>query len=863
MLGGHVLVLEVIAGQNLAVPSNRTPAGHYVLVSTSYGQWNTTIKAATADCSVSWNETLTIRGSPLMFPMWLMPIFSSSSKEIRLEIRASFECGQMLGRGELVGTVETTLKQLLAHDGQSVSFPAVDNQRISLKLKAHRKKMPHRNADGLAQSKICLDTDAARDAYTLFWKSNLHEHFQSAINGFQTVLDQCPYGHAHHAAALSNLAHAILCGFAKTIENDIDRAIHLFRSALTLRPRGHVDHPLSILDLCDALCKRHSHKKDHADLREAAVLYRSILPFCVEGSHLHRVVFGTNGIPYVIEHCNALPSDPSDESISLRRIVLELCPPWHQHRAYSLNKLAGDLYARFERDSNKDHFYEAVHLSREALAVCRADDDQLSILPGVLSDTLGHRFNHHGDPSDLYERIVLDIHLEALDLRSSASSQRGIMASEQGQQSSVPPPPPQSPPPPPSPPPPASMSNQTRPLERNVVIFGDSGSGKSSVINAIAQTQLAKTSSSATGCTFAYARHKVEISGQTFVLFDTAGLNEGTAGTVPAAKADENLKSLLHELMNPKSDGIGLLVYCVRSTRARRALIRNYNVFYSAICRKKVPIVVVVTGLENEPDMESWWDTNGKEFKNRGMHFEDHACVTTLHKHSGISDVFTRRIEESSVTLRNLIVKNCSDWVVDDSWFKQSFTAVRNMLSDSGNNERSLPSTLIICDPSRNEEVEIAPCIHGTLRPYFARIGGDHYQVHRVPVPDSSSSNAEKRPEGDLLIYYARADEPSSARQKFLAFYTAYRGNVVPVVVVVKGLDDRQAAHQWVEKHIIYDGTGRLFSTFAPAEELGYDSLKQQAEQELQDLIRQACLIRSEKKVKSKQKRLARRNRLR
>lgn len=313
--------------------------------------------------------------------------------------------------------------------------------------------------------------------------------------------------------------------------------------------------------------------------------------------------------------------------------------------------------------------------------------------------------------------------------------------------------------------------------------------------------------------------------------------------------------------MSPKSDGIGLLVYCVRSTRARRALIRNYNLFYSAICRKKVPIVVVVTGLENEPDMESWWDANGKEFKSRGMHFEDHACVTTLRKHSGISDVFTRRIEESSETLRNLLVKNSSDWAVDDSWFKQSFTAVRNLISDSGNSEKSLPSTLIICDSSRGEEVEIAPCIRGILKPYFARIGGDTYQVHRVPAPDFSSSSAEKRLEGDLLIYYARADELSAARQKFHAFCTAYRGNVVPVVVVVKGLDDRQAANQWVEKYIMYDGAGRLFSTFAPAEELGDDSLKQQAEQELQDLIRQACLIRSERKVRGRSKRLARRNR--
>ncbi|KAG1786484.1 uncharacterized protein HD556DRAFT_1415468 [Suillus plorans] len=458
--------------------------------------------------------------------------------------------------------------------------------------------------------------------------------------------------------------------------------------------------------------------------------------------------------------------------------------------------------------------------------------------------------------SDLHERIVLETHLEALDLCSSASSQRGITAPEQGQQS-LPPPPPPSPSPPP--PPQASISKQIRSLKRNVVIFGDSGSGRSSVINAIAQTQPAKTSSSATGCTFAYERHTVEISGQTFVLFDTAGLNEGTAAKVPAAKVEKNLKNLLNELMSPKSDGIGLLVYCVRSTSARRALLRNYHIFYSGICRKKVPIVVAVTGLENELDMESWWDANGKEFTIRGMHFEDHACVTTLRKHSGIPDVFTRRIEESSETLRNLLVKNCSDWAVDDSWFKQCLTAVQNLISDSGNSERSLPSTLIIYDPSRVEEVQLAPCIRGTLKPYFARIGGDTYQVHRVSAPDLSSSHTEKRPEGDLLMYYVRADEPSAARQKFHVFYTAYRGNMVPVVVVVKGLDDCQAANQWVEKYIMYDGAGHLFSAFAPAEEPGDDSLKQQAEQELQVLIRQACLVRSERKVKGKLKRLARR----
>ncbi|KAG2064364.1 hypothetical protein BDR04DRAFT_264993 [Suillus decipiens] len=112
------LVLEVIAGTSLAIPSNRTPASFYVLASTSYGQCNTTREATMADCSVTWNQTLTIHGYPLKFSRWFIPIFSRKSKAVHLEIRASFESGPMLGQGELVGRFETTFEKLLGNDGQ-------------------------------------------------------------------------------------------------------------------------------------------------------------------------------------------------------------------------------------------------------------------------------------------------------------------------------------------------------------------------------------------------------------------------------------------------------------------------------------------------------------------------------------------------------------------------------------------------------------------------------------------------------------------------------------------------------------------------------------------------------------------------
>jgi tetratricopeptide (TPR) repeat protein len=239
-------------------------------------------------------------------------------------------------------------------------------------------------------------TDAAHEAYTLYRKSDHPNHLHNAIKKFEAVLDQCPDDHSHHAAAISNLAHAILCGFTKGVRTDIDHAISLFRSALTHRPKEHPDHPLSILDLCKALHKRHSHRQDRADLEEVAKLYRSLLSMCVEDSHLHF---------HTIEQCNALPRDSSDEIITLRRDVLQYCPPRHPHRARSLDRLAGDLHARFKESSDIDHINEAVKLSREALDVCPANER--SSFLSVLSYYTLERFHHSGDSHDIDECISL------------------------------------------------------------------------------------------------------------------------------------------------------------------------------------------------------------------------------------------------------------------------------------------------------------------------------------------------------------------------------------------------------------------------------------------------------------------------
>jgi len=87
------------------------------------------------------------------------------------------------------------------------------------------------------------------------------------------------------------------------------------------------------------------------------------------------------------------------------------------------------------------------------------------------------------------------------------------------------------------------------------------------------------------------------------MLHDTTGLNEAGMGTVPVKDAPVNLHNLVHSLY----DGINLLVYCVCGPRIKQNMVEKYTMFYKLFCQKKVLVVIIIMGLENEnPPMESW-----------------------------------------------------------------------------------------------------------------------------------------------------------------------------------------------------------------------------------------------------------------
>jgi GTPase Era involved in 16S rRNA processing len=195
----------------------------------------------------------------------------------------------------------------------------------------------------------------------------------------------------------------------------------------------------------------------------------------------------------------------------------------------------------------------------------------------------------------------------------------------------------------------------------NVVLFGATGAGKSSVMNMLLGADVVKTSSSPDGCTFENTPHIVDLDGQSFRIFDTVGLNEGSDGKVPTKDAIAGLYKLIKEL----KDGLSLLVLCIRvhgKEKVKKSTQNNYEMFYSALCQAKVPIVIVILGLENMgPDMELWWRVHQKEFLRWEMHFTDHVCGTAVR---GPNNCFEGEYKETRKKLRDMIKRS----YLDDPW---------------------------------------------------------------------------------------------------------------------------------------------------------------------------------------------------
>jgi hypothetical protein len=185
----------------------------------------------------------------------------------------------------------------------------------------------------------------------------------------------------------------------------------------------------------------------------------------------------------------------------------------------------------------------------------------------------------------------------------------------------------------------------------------------------------------ASGVTFHNACYEKMIGETAFKIYDTVGLDEGPAGTVPAKTAIENLYRLIRHL----DDGVNLLVYVMRASRITSTARENYMMFYDIFCDRKVPIVIIITGLENRESMDGWWQENVAIFKERQMVFSGHACITATEgkQKDGVTS-YAVEYEDSRWRVESLISRsfNVDPWKLPTApWFTSVAIGLYNIFA--------------------------------------------------------------------------------------------------------------------------------------------------------------------------------------
>ena len=159
---------------------------------------------------------------------------------------------------------------------------------------------------------------------------------------------------------------------------------------------------------------------------------------------------------------------------------------------------------------------------------------------------------------------------------------------------------------------------------------------------------VAYTSNGAGGCTLKHQQYEANIDNNTFRIHDTVGLNQEEHGHVPHCIAIESLFTLIRQL-----DGLSLLIYCIR-WKVDEMTEANWTLFNKVICGGKVPIIAVVTGLEEEEDPDDWWQRqeNREIFRRYKISPKAVVCVVSSYgERNEYADIYVKSRDK----LHNLI----------------------------------------------------------------------------------------------------------------------------------------------------------------------------------------------------------------
>ncbi|KAG1896013.1 uncharacterized protein F5891DRAFT_1193447 [Suillus fuscotomentosus] len=203
---------------------------------------------------------------------------------------------------------------------------------------------------------------------------------------------------------------------------------------------------------------------------------------------------------------------------------------------------------------------------------------------------------------------------------------------------------------------------------RNVVIFGETGAGKSSVINLLAGQEIAHISPDSHRCTLHWTEYQITFEdGSRYKVFDTVGLEEPRLQTGEYLSAISNAYGLINTLK--ERGGVNLLLFCIRGGRVTATMQSNYRLFFEFLCEEKVPLALVVTNLERETRMEDWYTRNMGYLEKYNIRSAGHACITAANLLDGRH---RDKYDESRGILRRVVEVHCNasmeGWTGGQGW---------------------------------------------------------------------------------------------------------------------------------------------------------------------------------------------------
>ncbi|KAL4073310.1 P-loop containing nucleoside triphosphate hydrolase protein [Scleroderma yunnanense] len=220
------------------------------------------------------------------------------------------------------------------------------------------------------------------------------------------------------------------------------------------------------------------------------------------------------------------------------------------------------------------------------------------------------------------------------------------------------------------------LSPGSLPKEINIILFGQTGVGKSSIVNLIAGAPIADVSADVVGCTMSSTEYRFIVGPHQYRIWDTVGLEEAPLSMDGYFKAI--LKALLLIRKVASAGGVNLLLFCMQGSRITRTVQCNYRLFYEMFCEKQVPVGLVITYLEREKDMEDWWTRNERSIHDYGIKNIGHACVTGLP-----NPIPPEKLVLSRAAIYGLLT-DCDRLgrytVSPDVWFKRLLKSMKNLL---------------------------------------------------------------------------------------------------------------------------------------------------------------------------------------